>query len=316
MTKTIIRILLGVLAALLPAAHAHAQPVRIKHVALTMDNMPSAGKEVNLMWVQGHNYSGSEALRQARVPLVGFVNEKSMISPKEKDVRVAMMGNWLAAGAELGNGTFSDIPLGRSDGVSWFEDDVMYGERLVRPLIRSYGDTLRYFRFPGMDLSGVPDGDLDCVNAFLDSRGYTPVTATMRFDDERFNTPYINSKIERDTMLVRYIGERYIEYFKNTLDHYEALSQDNFSRQITHILSLRCSEINNDMLGYLLYILWEKGYRFITLEEALADPLYREHLPDRYRGGYFWQYAVGLRKPDDPVPVPAMVRALYEYQTY
>ena len=167
-----------------------------------------------------------------------------------------------------------------------------------------------------MDLTGASDQDLDRVNAFLQRENYTPVTATIRFDDEPFNTPYVNSKIENDTVLVQYIGERYVEYVKQVLDHYEALSQDNFSRQITHILSLRCSEINNDMLGYLLYILWEKGYRFVTLEEALADPLYREHLPERYKGGYFWDYATGLRYPDTPVRVPAMIRALYQYQTY
>ena len=290
--------------------------VRIKHVALTMDNIPSAGKQVNLSWTQGYNYSGARALEESRMPLVGFVNEKDLIAPKERDERAAMVGSWLLAGAEIGNGTFSDVLLGDSLGADWFERDVLYGERIIRPLVRDFEDTLRYFRFPGMDLSHARPEDLDRVQDFLDSCGYTPVTATIRFDDERFNTPYINSKIENDTVLVRYIGEKYIEYFKQVLDHYEYLSQQNFSRQIAHILSLRCSEINNDMLGYLLYILWEKGYRFVTLEEALADPLYREHLSRRYRGGYFWDYAHGLRQPDVPVRVPALVRALYDYQTY
>ncbi len=309
-------VILFFLAAFQPSGTLFAQFIRIKHVALTMDNIPVAGKEVNLMWVQGFNYSGAKALENSRMPLVGFVNEKNLISPKERDIRTAIVGTWLHAGAEIGNGTFSGIPLGKSEGASWFENDVAYGERIVRPLIESYRDTLRYFRFPGMDLSGVSDQDLDRVNGFLNDRGYTPVTATIRFDDERFNTPYINSKIEQDTILVKYIGEKYIEYFKQTLDHYEALSQANFSRQITHILSLRCSEINNDMLGYLMYIMWEKGYRFVTLDEALADPLYKEHLPQKYKGGFFWDYASGLRQKDNPIPVPALVRALYDYQTY
>ena len=290
--------------------------VRIKHVALTMDNIPAAGKQVNLSWTQGYNYTGARALQDSRMPLVGFVNEKDLVAPKERDERAAIVGSWLLAGAEIGNGTFSDVPPGDSLGTDWFEQDVLYGERIIRPLIRDFGDTLRYFRFPGMDLSRAGEQDLDRMQDFLDDKGYTPVTATIRFDDERFNTPYINSKIENDTVLVRYIGEKYIEYFKQVLDHYEDLSRQNFSRQIAHILSLRCSEINNDMLGYLLYILWEKGYRFVTLEEALADPLYREHLPRRYRGGYFWDYAQGLTQKDVPVRVPALVRALYDYQTY
>lgn len=292
-----------------------AAQVTIKHVAVTLDNMPVAGKEVNLMWTQGFNFAGAKALKEAKIPLVGFVNEKNVISPKEKDIRTAILGTWIDAGAELGNGTFSDIPIGKSAGVQWFEDDAMYGGRIIKELIRNYGDTLRYFRFPGMDLSAVSAQELTRVGSFLKNRGYIPVTATIRFEDEYFNTPYINSKIERDTMLVRYIGERYLDYFKSTLDYYERLSQDNFSRQITHILSLRCSEINNDFFGYLMYILWQKGYRFVTLEEALADPLYKKHLPEPYKGGFFWDYATGVSK-SNPVQPQQMIKALYNYQTY
>ena len=35
-----------------------AAQVTIKHVAVTLDNMPVAGKEVNLMWMQGFNFAG------------------------------------------------------------------------------------------------------------------------------------------------------------------------------------------------------------------------------------------------------------------
>lgn len=314
-TATAVRFFLALVLVASAGGASRAQ-VRIKHVALTLDNVPAGGKQVNLSWTQGYNYSGARALEESRMPLVGFVNEKDLIAPKERDERVAMVGSWLLAGAEMGNGTFSDVPLGQARSVEWFENDVLYGERVIRPLVRDFEDTLRYFRFPRMDLEGVEPAALDSLQDFLDQKGYTPVTATIRFDDEQFNTPYINSKIENDTVLVRYIGEKYIEYFKQVLDHYEYLSQQNFFRQISHILALRCSEINNDMLGYLLYILWEKGYRFITLEEALKDPLYRERLDRRHRGGFFWDYARELPLGDEPVRVPALVRALYQYQTY
>ena len=61
------------------------------------------------MWTQGFNFAGAKALKEAKIPLVGFVNEKNVISPKEKDIRTAILGTWIDAGAELGNGTFSDI---------------------------------------------------------------------------------------------------------------------------------------------------------------------------------------------------------------
>ena len=291
-----------------------AQPTVIKHAALTMDNMPVAGKEVNVMWVQGFNYAGAKALAQSKMPMVGFANEKNLIAPSEKDIREAVIGTWLDSGMEMGNGTFSAVPLSKAKSAKWFIDDIKYGERVLSRLAEDYDTTLRYFRYPDMDLS-APSEKIDSVNYFLNKQGYTPVTATIRFEDEFFNTPYINSKIERDTMLVRYIGERYLEYVKATLDFYEQQAKENFTRQITHIISIRCSEINNDMLGYMMYIMWQRGYRFVSLDQALADPLYRKHLPDRYRGGFFWDYAVDVSHSEAP-SAGAMIKALYKYQTY
>ena len=58
-----------------------------------------------------------------------------------------------------------------------------------------------------------------------------------------------------------------------------------------------------------MYILWQKGYRFVTLEEALADPLYKKHLPEPYKGGFFWDYATGVSK-SNPVQPQQMIKAL------
>lgn len=61
-----------------------AAQVTIKHVAVTLDNMPVAGKEVNLMWMQGFNFAGAKALKEAKIPLVGFVNEKMLYPPRKR----------------------------------------------------------------------------------------------------------------------------------------------------------------------------------------------------------------------------------------
>ena len=199
---------------------AYSQPTVIKHAALTMDQMPVAGKQVNLMWVQGFNYTEAQTLSKSKMPMVGFVNEKNLIAPTEKEKREAIIGTWLDSGMEIGNGTFSSIPLGEAKSASWFIDDINYGDRVISRLVADYESVLRYFRYPDMNLDASPER-IDSVNYFLNREGYIPVTATIRFEDEYFNTPYINSKIERDTMLVRYIGERYIEYIKETLDFYD-----------------------------------------------------------------------------------------------
>ena len=102
----------------------YSQPTVIKHAALTMDQMPVAGKHLNLMWVQGFNYTGAQTLSKSKMPMVGFVNEKNLIAPTEKEKREAIIGTWLDSGMEIGNGTFSSIPLGEAKSASWFIDDI------------------------------------------------------------------------------------------------------------------------------------------------------------------------------------------------
>jgi len=47
-----------------------------------------------------------------------------------------------------------------------------------------------------------------------------------------------------------------------------------FGRQIAQVLLIHANEINADSLAATLQRLQDRGYRFITLGEALADPAY------------------------------------------
>src|SRR6516162_7800305 len=48
------------------------------------------------------------------------------------------------------------------------------------------------------------------------------------------------------------------------------------------ILLLHANQLEADHIGELLELMRKRGYRFVTLEEALADPAYS--LPDTYVG--------------------------------
>ena len=186
---------ISVIVVLMIGITAHSQSTVIKHAALTMDQMPVAGKQVNLMWVVGFNYTGANTLAKSKMPMVGFVNEKNLIAPTEKEKREAIIGTWLDSGMEVGNGTFSSIPLGEAKSAQWFIDDINYGDRVISRLVADYESVLRYFRFPDMNLEASPER-IDSVNYFLNREGYIPVTATIRFEDEYFNTPPLENSPE------------------------------------------------------------------------------------------------------------------------
>jgi hypothetical protein len=59
-------------------------------------------------------------------------------------------------------------------------------------------------------------------------------------------------------------------------------------REIPQVLLIHASQMNADLMPDLLAMFRRRGYRFVSLDEALADPAYR--LPDRYvgKGGFSW----------------------------
>jgi hypothetical protein len=58
--------------------------------------------------------------------------------------------------------------------------------------------------------------------------------------------------------------------------------RDTFSREIRQVLLTHVNRLNADKLPDLLAILRKRGYRFVTLEEALEDDAY--HTPDTFVG--------------------------------
>ena len=89
----------------------------------------------------------------------------------------------------------------------------------------------------------------------------------------------------------------------------EALSRETFGREVPQVLLVHANATNADALDEALGRLAGRGYRFVTLGEALADDAWRT--PDEYVGsrGPSWLYrfrvAKGLplgleREPDPP----------------
>ena len=70
------------------------------------------------------------------------------------------------------------------------------------------------------------------------------------------------------------------------------------------ILLLHASQLEADHIGELMDMLRKRGYRFITLEDALGDQAYS--LPDMYVGeegtGWFDHWAITMGKPPQGAP--------------
>ena len=122
-----------------------------RQVAITIDDLPagSAGG-MSAATITEMTSKLMAALREQKVPAVGFVNEKKLYKIGEVDARIKALSMWVESGFELGNHTYSHFSLNKVGLKAW-EDDVIQGESVTRILLSQHNMQLRYFRHPYLD---------------------------------------------------------------------------------------------------------------------------------------------------------------------
>ena len=219
-------------------------------------------------------------LRDQKIPAVGFVNEKHLYKTGEVDERIKVLQMWLDYGFELGNHTFSHASLNQISLKDW-EDEVVQGESVTRMLLAQKKMRLRYFRHPFLD-TGRDLLTRRQAEAFLIERGYRIAPITLDGWDWMFAGLYEDAKHRSDTALQDKIVKEYLAYHDTVFAYDEQFSAKLLGYEPKQILLLHASNLEADHIGELLDVLRKRGYRFITLEDALSDQAYS--LPDTYVG--------------------------------
>jgi peptidoglycan-N-acetylglucosamine deacetylase len=242
------------------------------------------------------------ALRDQKIPVVGFVNEKKLYKPGEVDERIKALQMWIDHGFELGNHTFSHASLNQVGLRAW-EDDVIQGENVTKILLTQHKMKLRYFRHPYLD-TGRDLQTRRQAEAFLAERGYRIAPITLDGWDWMFAGLYEDAKKRNDTALQAQIVKEYLSYHDAVFAYQEQLSAKLIGYEPKQILLLHASNLEADHIGELMDVLRKRGYRFITLEDALSDPAYS--LPDTYVGeegtGWIDHWAISQGKIPQGAP--------------
>ncbi|HEX6903411.1 MAG TPA: polysaccharide deacetylase family protein [Thermoanaerobaculia bacterium] len=308
------RATLPVLILLVLAAPALLAQTPRREIAVTFDDLPFGGPAVPLARARAANEAILATLRQGKTPAVGLVNESKLYVPGEIDERTALLEMWLEAGAELGNHTFSH-PSFQDTPLAAFQEDVVRGETVTRWLLEKRGRKLRWFRHPFLR-TGPSLEVRAAFEKFLADRGYTVAPVTVENSDYMFSAAYSRAKLQGNQETMRRLGEEYLRFTEAQLDFWEGVSQELLGRPVKHVLLLHVNEINADWFDEVLDLMRRRGYRVVTLEEALRDEAYR--LPDTYAGraGVSWLYRWAVSKgakidwSKEPEP-PAFVQELY-----
>ena len=289
---------------------ASSQPGR--KVAITVDDLPGAipatpDASGDLHNLERYNETILAILKAHHAPAIGFVNEKKLQVPGERDARVALLQRWIDAGLELGNHTYSHANFNKLS-VLEMEDETIRGEVVTRTLLAATGKTERYFRHPYL-LTGPTAEDKEAFDQFLKSRGYKTAPVTMDNADYMFNDLLCEALAKKDNLLAEEVKREYLRFAQTEFEYFEDGSRKLFGREIPQVFLMHDNEINTETLDALLRLLEERGYQFVSLDAALADAAYAT--PDRFIGTagiswidrwrvYFGQKADYEHDPDPP----------------
>jgi len=259
-----------------------------KHVAITIDDLPSVGvRSADIGGQRTLTKKLLAALVRHGVPAIGFVNGSKLVTDGTADSRKAeLLQQWLDAGMELGNHTYAHKDY---NAVSYaeFTEDVVAGEACLTDMLAKRGSSLRYFRHPYLH-RGDSRGKADSLALFLKARGCEEAPVTIDNGEWIYAAAYAKAFTARDTVHMERLGAEYVSYMEKKLEYYERQSVALFGRVIAQTLLIHANLLNADHFDALASMFERNGYAFVPLERALADSAYRT--PDTFyrKGGISW----------------------------
>ena len=291
-----------------------------RSVAVTFDDLPGPPASLVSNRVEDLRENTRKLLasfREHGVPVVGFVNEGKLVvggeTPADALARTAVLKTWLEAGFELGNHTYSHHDLNTTP-LEEFEADVVRGEPVTRGLLSERGQRLRYFRHPFLHV-GLDLEKRRAFESFLAARGYTIAPVTIDNDEYVYAFVYAGALRRGDLAMASKVAADYLRYMKAVVAFSEDASRNLLGREIRQVLLLHANALNADCFGKLAESMKARGYRFITLPEALEDEAYGR--PDTYVGRWgfswlhHWELTAGKKRSPSPDP-PDWVTKAYE----
>ena len=244
-----------------------------KEICITLDDLPvvrvpdrQARQRITLRLLT--------ALDKYDVLATGFVVGNNIGEDED------LLASWLLSGHTLGNHTYNHPDIGEVP-LPLYLKDVEKGHNAIEGLLVQADQPRRYFRPPLLHY-GATAAVRDSLMAYLDGQGYILAHVTIDNDDYLYNMQYEKLSAGPDSISIPRLGQEYIEHIRKQTESAENLAQKVAGRPVRQILLLHASQLNGRFLSDLLAMLKDKGYRFVTLDSALADPIFRQ--PDPYLG--------------------------------
>lgn len=257
---------------------------KARRVAITIDDVPNTRTFTN------NNFSSKllQELDSLSIPITIFINE-GLIFRKDSVKNKELFDNWMKRSyVTPGNHTYSHFRYSEV-GYNSFTEDVLKGEILSQEMAAKHGKDLKYFRFPYNDL-GTDSSEHAQILNFLDDHNYVLTPFTIETSDWMFNSIYKKYLKIGDSVKAREIGQMYVDETIRSFAFFDSLTQHQNGRNVDQIYLCHDNRLNEDYLPELIERLRVEGYDFISLNDALKDPIYEKENSYWKKWGITWCY--------------------------
>ena len=271
-----LRILCRSALALLALASA---PCRAENVAVTFDDLPICGARGDIAEAQSITTRLLSGLKRHHIKATGFVNE-IQLTGNDREQRIGLLSQWLDAGMELGNHSYSHVSL-TNMAVDAYIADVAHGEEITRPLMARHGLQERWYRHPYLETGATAEARTQ-FETWLTAHGYRIAPVTMENSDWQFADQYDRALAAHDDHRADEVRKEYLAFSAAVIAWYKAAGLQLLGRRPAFVLLLHATRLNAASIDDLADILEAQGLHNVPLEKAVADPAYR--IADAYVG--------------------------------
>jgi peptidoglycan/xylan/chitin deacetylase (PgdA/CDA1 family) len=215
--------------------------------------------------------------------------------------RAAAAEAWVAAGYEVGNHTFRHLAFGDLDASAYLKD-VDDNRSVVAQYEKRLGQTTHYFRCPYLD-EGATDEARRALRHDLRVHHDTLARVSIDFDDWAFSVPFERCVSAGDPAQTALLQKAYVEHGVSHLVWADIASRSLLGRTMPHVLLLHANPVTAASLDELLKAYDARGVQYVSLGEALRDPIYRGNYPT---SGVNVIVQAAQRRQIEHVPTPTL----------
>ena len=209
-------------------------------------------------------------LEKNQIKAAGFVIQQKV---EDDPSTYVILDDWASRKHTLGNQTWGNADLNSIE-AKHFIEHIADGHKYLRNITRSHPQNYRFLRYPNLH-QGEKSKKKKRVKRAIERARYQVAHVSVKTATNFFNRPFARSLQENHSDSIEVLKNRYLKHVLDSLDYSESQSRIVFGNNIPHILQLHTGIAISTMLDPLIAALKNRGYIFISLQEALNNPAYQ-----------------------------------------